>query len=69
MEVAATTPHAAGRLFTFCPNVAKLLAVKGLGEGSLGFVCLYFHGDVAEAGEMECFLGFFCPWKGDKEQW
>jgi hypothetical protein len=49
--------------------VAKLLAVKALGEGRLGFVYIYFHGDVAEAGEVEYFLGFFCPWKGDKELW
>jgi hypothetical protein len=44
------------------------LAVKALSEVRLGFVCLYLHGDVAEAGELEDFRGFCCPWKGDKEQ-
>jgi hypothetical protein len=38
--------------------VAKLLAFKTLGEGGLGFVCLYLDADVAEAGEFEYFLEF-----------
>jgi hypothetical protein len=63
-------PHttAAGRLFTVGPDVAKLLAVKTLGEGVLGFVWLYLHGNVAEAGEFEYILGFFHPWQCNKEQ-
>jgi hypothetical protein len=53
VQVAAPTPHAAGRLFAVGPNVAKLLAVKTLGERGLGFIRLYLHGDMAEAGQLE----------------
>jgi hypothetical protein len=53
VQVTAPTPHAAGRLFAVGPDVAKLLTVKTLGEGGLGFIRLYLHGDVAEAGELE----------------
>jgi hypothetical protein len=66
MQVAAPTPQAAGRLFTVGPEVAKLLAVKALGEGGLGFVCLYLDANVAGAGEFEYFLAFFGPWEGNK---
>jgi hypothetical protein len=69
MQVAAPTPQAAGRLFTFGPDVSKFLAVKALGEGVLGFVYLCLHGNVTEAGEFEYILGFFRPWQGNKEQW
>jgi hypothetical protein len=68
MQVAAPTPQEAGRLFTVGPDVAKLLAIKTLGEGVLGFVCLYLHGNVAEAGEFQYILEFFHPWQGNKEQ-
>jgi hypothetical protein len=40
MQVAAPAPQAAGRLFTVGPDVAKLLAVKTLGESVLGFISL-----------------------------
>jgi hypothetical protein len=68
MQVAAPTPHAAGRLLAVGTDVANLLAVEILGEGELGFVCLYIDENVAEAGEFEYFLGFSGPWQGDKEQ-
>jgi hypothetical protein len=48
--------------------VAKLLAVKALDEGGLGFVCLYLDANVTEAGEFEYFLGFLVPWEGNKKQ-
>jgi hypothetical protein len=48
--------------------VAKLLAVKTLGEGGLGFVRLYLDANVPEAGEFEYFRGFCRPWQGDKKQ-
>jgi hypothetical protein len=41
VQVAAPTPHAAGRLLTIRPDVAKFLAVVALGERVLGFVSLY----------------------------
>jgi hypothetical protein len=48
--------------------VAKFLAVVALGKGVLGFVGLYLDRDVAEAGQLEYFLGFNGPGKCDKEQ-
>jgi hypothetical protein len=62
MQVSAPTSQAVGRLFTVGPDVAKLLAVKTLGEGILGS-----DANVAEAGEFECFLGLFRPRQGNKE--
>jgi hypothetical protein len=52
-------------LLTVCPDVAKLLAVKALSYGGLGFVCLYLNANVAEAGQFENFLGFLSPWDGN----
>jgi hypothetical protein len=63
--MAAPTPQAAGRLFAICPDVAELLAVKALGQGGLGFVCLYFNANMAEAGQFKNFVGFLCPREGD----
>jgi hypothetical protein len=68
MQVAATTPQAAGRLFAIGPDVAKFLAVVALFEGDLGFVGLYLDCDLAEAGQLEYFLGFNGPGKCYKEQ-
>jgi hypothetical protein len=56
--VAAPTPQAPGRLLTVSPDVAKLLAVKELGECGFGLVCVYFDGNVAQAGEFEYILRF-----------
>jgi hypothetical protein len=53
MQMAAPTLQAAGRLLTVGPDAAKLLAVKALGEGGLGLVCLYLKANVAEAGKFE----------------
>jgi hypothetical protein len=64
--VAVSTPKAAGRLLTVGPDVAKLLAIKALGEGRFGFVCLCLDASVAEAGEFEYFLAFFGHWEGNK---
>jgi hypothetical protein len=55
MQMAAPTPQAAGRLFTVGPYVAKLLAVKTLGEDVVGFISLYLDGNVAEAGKFKDF--------------
>jgi hypothetical protein len=66
MQMAAPTPQAAGRLFTVSPHVAELLAVKALGQGFLGLVCLYLNANVAEAGKFEYVMGFFGPWEGNK---
>jgi hypothetical protein len=68
VQVAAPTPHAAKRLLAVGPVVAKLLAVKTLGEGGLVFVRLYLDANVAEVGEYKYFRGFCRPWQGDKEQ-
>jgi hypothetical protein len=48
--------------------VTELLAVKALGEGILGLVCLYLNANVAEAGKFEYVMGFFGLWEGNKEQ-
>jgi hypothetical protein len=66
--MAAPTPQAEGRLLTVSPHVAELLAVKALGEGILGLVCLYLNANMAETGKFEYVKGFFGPWEGNKEQ-
>jgi hypothetical protein len=68
IQMAAPIPQAVGRLFRVGPDVAKRLAVTTLGQGVLGFVCLYLHGNVVEAAEFEYIPGFFSPWQGNKEQ-
>jgi hypothetical protein len=67
MQVAAPIPQAVGMLFAIGPVVAKFLTVA-LGERVLGSVGIYFDSNMAEAGQLEYFLGFNGPGKCDKEQ-
>jgi hypothetical protein len=56
--MAAPAPQTTGRLFAVCPDVAELLAVVALRESALGSICLHPDNNVAEAWQMEDFLGF-----------
>jgi hypothetical protein len=46
MQGSAPTPQAVGRSFTVGSGVAKLLAVRTLGEVVLGSVCPHKHVDL-----------------------
>jgi hypothetical protein len=67
--VAATTPHAAWRLITICPYIAKLLAVIALCQSILVSVCLHLDRYVAKARQFEDILGLLSPGEGYEEKW
>jgi hypothetical protein len=61
VQVAATTPHATGRLITISPYMAKLLAVVALRQAIPGLVCLHLDRYVAKACQFQDVLGFLSP--------
>jgi hypothetical protein len=60
VQVPAPAPQTARWLFAFCPDVVELLAVVALCESALGSISLHPDSNVAEAWQMENFLGFCC---------
>jgi hypothetical protein len=69
MQVAPPTPQAARGLPAVRLDMAELLAVVTLCQASLGSVCLHLDNNVAQIGQFEYSLGFFCSWECHQEQW
>jgi hypothetical protein len=61
VQVAATTSHAAWRLITICPYMAKLLTFITLCQTILVSVCHHLDRYVAKAHNFEDILGLFSP--------
>jgi hypothetical protein len=57
VQVAASTPQTKAGLLAVCPDMDELLTVVALCKPVLSFVHLYLDGNVAEAGQLEKFLG------------
>jgi hypothetical protein len=59
VQVTAPAPQAAGRLLAVFPDVVELLAVMAVRKTILSSLCLNPDCDVAEAWQLEKFLGFY----------
>jgi hypothetical protein len=68
VQVAATTPHATGRLITIYPYMSKLLTVIALCQAILVLVSLHLDRYVAQACQFKDILGLLSPGKGDEER-
>jgi hypothetical protein len=64
VQPAAPAPQTTWWLFAVCLDVPELLAVVTLRESTLGPLCLRLDGNVAEAWQMEYFLGLICSRQG-----
>jgi hypothetical protein len=66
--VTASSPQAAGRLLAVCPDVAELPEFVALVMSILSSISLHPDSNVAEARQMENFLGLCCPRQRYEEQ-
>jgi hypothetical protein len=61
VQVSAPTPQTAGRFVAISPDVAEQLAVVARGKSILGSISFHPDSNVAEAWQMENFLGLCHP--------
>jgi hypothetical protein len=68
MQVCASAPQTAGRLFAITPDVAELLEFVALCKSILGSISLHPVSNVAGAWQTENFLRLCCPRQSYREQ-